>query len=74
MGVIVFLSVFLEVAVQIESEIKCKLVLILCRLALLPVEICSVYVQEQVFRLVADKCCLLVQLSVQLNLEIKFFF
>jgi hypothetical protein len=49
------LPVFLEVAVQVKGEIEVKFVLVLQSLALLPVVIGSIDIEEEIFRLLSNK-------------------
>ena len=73
MRFIIFLSVFLQIPVKINSKIKGKFLLILQSLTFLPIKISSVDVHKKIFRLISDKSWFLKKTSIDLDLKIKLF-
>ena len=69
----VLFSVFLEVAIEINSKFKSKFMLIFHHLTFFLIEVCPIDVYEQIFRLISDKCRLLIESTINLDLEVELF-
>lgn len=65
------LSIFLQIAIQVKSEIKVKFMLIFQSLTLLSIVIGSIYIEEEVLRLVSNKGWLFVEAAVYLNFKVE---
>lgn len=70
-GLVMFLPVFLKVSIEIDREIEGKLMLVLHCLSFLPIEFGSVDVHEQIFRFISDESCLLLETTVDFDLEVE---
>lgn len=64
-------TIFLKVPVQIQSKVKSKLMFSFQCLPFLSIVVSSVYVQEQIVRLVTNKGCLFVKPTIYLHLKVK---
>ena len=64
-------SVSLQVPIKVYPEIECEFILVFKSLTLFFVEICSVYVDEQILRLVTDESSFFMMTTVYLDLEVE---
>ena len=67
------LLILLEVSIEIQHEVKHKLLIIFMHLLLLPIIFRSIDIQEEILWLISDVHLLLEGLAVYLNGEVELF-
>lgn len=65
------LSIFLQIAIQVKGEIEVKFMLIFQSLTLLSIVIGSIYIEEEVLRLVSNEGWLFVEAAVYLDFKVE---